>query len=187
MGKNYFRNQYRTTSIRAEWWDYRNSAIYFITVCTKDKEIFFGKISESTMILSEIGKIVNNCWLSIPERYRFVQLDEFIVMPNHLHGIIVINADQLYPTESRSLCEDYHQKVSSNILMSALSPKVGSLSYVVRTFKAAVTKQATGHCDYFRWQPRFYERIIRDAKELERVRIYIRNNPRNWKEDKMFK
>ena len=89
MGK--FKNKYRISSTRLPNWDYGWNAAYFITICTQNRECFFGTISDKTMILSDIGKIAQKCWLEIPLHFPFVELDAHITMPNHVHGIIIIN------------------------------------------------------------------------------------------------
>lgn len=86
-----YAGKYRIESARKSNWDYGSNAPYFVTICTKNREHFFGEIVNNEMNLSEIGIAANNCWLSIPEHFPFVELAEFIVMPNHVHGIIIIN------------------------------------------------------------------------------------------------
>lgn len=86
-----FQNKYRIPSARLQNWDYGSNALYFVTICTAHRECYFGKIVNGKMILSEIGNIANQFWFEIPIHFPFVVLDEFVVMPNHVHGIIVIN------------------------------------------------------------------------------------------------
>ena len=99
-----FQNKYRLASTRLQDWDYGWSAAYFVTICTKDREYFFGEINDDVMKLSEIGKLAENFWLEIPQHFPFVILDAFVVMPNHVHGIILINKpgnDPVNPVETR--------------------------------------------------------------------------------------
>mgnify|MGYP000985317095 FL=1 len=86
-----FQNKYRIPSVRAPWWDYGANAAYFITICTRNREHYFGKMIQNTMHLTEIGKQAEMCWNAIPEHFPFVILDEFVVMPNHIHGILVFD------------------------------------------------------------------------------------------------
>jgi REP element-mobilizing transposase RayT len=86
-----FQNKYRIPSARASWWDYGSNAPYFVTICTKNRKHFFGKIVEGEMHLTEIGQSAYDCWNEIPNHFPFVVLDEFVVMPNHIHGIIIID------------------------------------------------------------------------------------------------
>lgn len=86
-----FQNKYRIPSARMRNWNYGWNKSYFVTICAKKREYYFGEISNGEMIFSEIGEMANKYWLEIPEHFPFVVLDEFIIMPNHVHGIIIIN------------------------------------------------------------------------------------------------
>jgi putative transposase len=86
-----FQNKYRIPSARASWWDYGRNAAYFVTICTQSRVCYFGDIMETQLILSPLGKIAQSCWNEIPQHFPYVQLDSFVVMPNHVHGIIIIN------------------------------------------------------------------------------------------------
>ena len=93
-----FKNKYRVDTVRAKWWDYTNNGSYFVTICTKDRQHFFGNIVETPklgvtakMKLNEIGELAQKFWMEIPQHFPFVVLDEFVVMPNHMHGIICVS------------------------------------------------------------------------------------------------
>lgn len=86
-----YQNKYRIPSARLQDWDYGWNAPYFVTICTQNREHYFGKIGNGKMQLSEIGEIAKKCWIEIPEHFTFVELGAFVVMPNHVHGIIIIN------------------------------------------------------------------------------------------------
>ena len=86
-----FKNKYRIPSARLQNWDYGSPGLYFITICTKNRECYFGEIKNGEMILNETGKIADQCWAEIPAHFKLVELGEFVIMPNHLHGIIIIN------------------------------------------------------------------------------------------------
>lgn len=86
-----FKGKYRIKSARLENWDYSWGAMYFVTICTQNRKFYFGDIVNGEMILSEIGEIAQRCWLEISKHFTFVELNEFVVMPNHIHGIIIIN------------------------------------------------------------------------------------------------
>ena len=96
---NKFRGKYRVESTRLKHWDYSSNGTYFITLCTKNRESFLGEIVDGEMQLSEIGKIVQKYWLEIPDHFSFIMLDNFIIMPNHMHGIVVI--DKAHDVETR--------------------------------------------------------------------------------------
>jgi len=172
-----FRGKYRIETARLKNWDYGSSGYYFVTICVKNRECVFGNVDDNKMILSESGKIAEKFWLEIPAHFPSVKLDEFIIMPNHIHGIIII---------------DNHRDVACNVstrtnnkIMSIISPKRGSLSTVIRSYKSNCTKtiNKTHNNIYFQWQLRFYDHIIRDEKSLNNIRNYIINNPLNWDKD----
>ncbi len=153
-----FKNKYRIESIRLPKWDYASEGMYFVTVCTKHRSSFFGHIENGQMKFSALGQTAYDYWRQIPFHFDNAALDEFVVMPNHLHGIIVLE----------------------NIL------KPVSLSVIIGSFKSAVTKMANHKFPHLRfaWLPRFHDHIIRDDKDLNRIRQYIQNNSLKWDIDK---
>jgi len=156
---------------RLRGYDYCQGGAYFITICVHRRwrrRSVWGQIREGKIYLNRFGSIVRDVWQELPQHHR-VATDEFVVMPNHLHGILFLYGDQKDKPEERGL--------------GALKP--ASLSVIVGAFKSAVTRrvgQLRG-CPTKIWQPRFYDRIIRDENELNRVRGYIIENPLNWPED----
>jgi len=147
-----------------------------VTICTKDRECFFGEILNGKMELSEIGKQADKFWNNIPLYNHHVLLGEYVIMPDHIHGIIGIVGD----------CKDValqrlYLPNGKNQFMSSISPKSGSLSVVIRSFKSALTKwcKQNGHF-LFDWLPRFHDRIIRNQSEYDRIEEYIRKNPEKW-------
>ncbi len=187
-----FKNKYRVESARLKNWDYGWNGKYFVTIVTKFRKHYFGEIINGEMDLLEIGKYAKKCWCEIPEHFPFVILDEFQIMPNHIHGIIVLNKNgdckQINRNRNRRdvACNVSTITTMDNAIkpqsktMSDISPKSGSLSTIIRSFKSAVTKFANKNNFDFGWQPRFYEHIIRDEKSLNRICDYIRNNPKKW-------
>ena len=177
-----FKNKYRVETTRLQNWNYGWNGKYFVTIVTKNREHYFGKIGNKKIQFTEIGGIADKYWHEIPEHFPFVVLDEFCVMPNHIHGIVVID------NKTGNTCRDVACNVSTNESntnkMSIISPKSGSLSTIIRSFKSAVTKFANENNYNFGWQSRFYDHIIRNEKSLNRIRDYIRNNPENWNIDK---
>jgi putative transposase len=186
--------------------DYGSNGAYFITICTKDRERAFGTIQllneRYEMHASEIGKIAFDYWMKIPEHFPFVIPDEFQLMPDHLHGIIIIHksvetqdiASQNQPSANEtfqnipSQCFDREmqdidketQYLASLRYKNKFGPQSGNLSSIIRGYKSAVKTYAIKNAINFAWQSRFHDRIIRDQKELEATRIYIRNNPDCW-------
>lgn len=156
-------------SIRLKEYDYSQPCEYFITICTFNKICIFGEVIEEKIILSSIGEIAKKCWEEIPERFPTVRLDEHVIMPNHVHGIIII-------TEGRDLI---NQIPTSNFPLMK-NPKI-TLGKIIRHYKARTAKRIhdSGY-DEFEWQSLYYDRIIRNDKELNNIRDYIINNPREW-------
>ena len=154
-----FKGKYHIDTTRLKDWDYSSCGYYYVTICTKDKVCLFGEVIKSSeglgasVKLSQIGEIVENFWRGIPEYYNNIELDECIMMPNHIHGIIAI-------TEERK-----------NI----------TLGHIINQFKGLCTKNIREFGNRnFTWQPRFHDHIIRGEKDLERIRQYIYENPLKW-------
>lgn len=162
----------RKKQYRYKGYDYSQNGYYFVTICTKDREMFFGDIENSKMELSEIGLVVKKFWQEIPERFPVASLDECVLMPNHLHGIIVINNRRNVPRHVPT--------------RQGVQPLVkNSLSSIINHFKGNVKRYCNkNNLEYFSWQSRFHDRIIRDEEELNRIREYVRNNPSRWELDR---
>jgi putative transposase len=149
-------------------YDYSQPGEYFITICTNDKKCVFGEVIEEKTTLSSVGEIVKKYWEEIPMHFPNVELDEFVIMPNHVHGIIIINGH---------VGVEYIQPLQNKY--QHVIPK--SLGSIIRSYKAAVTRECyKNNHSYFKWQSLFYDRIIRSDKELSNIRDYINNNPLKW-------
>ena len=161
---------------RLKEYDYSKTGYYFITLCTKDGIEYFGKIENEKIILNQFGKVVENCWNSIPNFYEDVEIDEFIIMPNHVHGILIIQEDGNKRTEQCSV-------PTNNTNADA---RYGLLSKVIKSFKNAVTKKIHQelHADDFQWQRSFYDHVIRNEQSLYQIHSYIVNNPLKWELEK---
>ena len=199
-----YNNKYRIESVRLKNWDYRNNGAYFITINTGNRKHFFGEIINSEMQLSPIGEYAQNFWMEIPKHFPFVELGNFVVMPNHTHGILIINnPDPVISLQCNEMdkslqCNDstgnqYFSDKSlqcndstGNQYFSDISPKSGSISTIVRSYKSVVSKHARLLNPEFNWQPKFHDHIIRNSESFERIQNYIENNPSNWKEDKFY-
>ena len=184
-----YRNKYRGQTIRASWWDYGWNGAYFITICTKNREHYFGEIVNGNMVLSHTGVIADIFWYEIPHHDPFAELGEFVVMPNHIHGILILDkpgivVEALHATPLQQSPPDQQSPPGKNEKMAAISPKSHTVSTIIRSYKSAVTYHANRLGFENGWQSRFHDHIIRDFAEFERISNYIRNNPRNWKEDK---
>ncbi len=191
-----YKNKYRDGTVRLRNWDYRSSAAYFVTICTKEREHWFGKVVNApcinslgnytkTMQLSEIGMMVRDEWEKTPgiRPDMNLVLDEFVVMPNHFHGIIIIG-DNEYNKSRRCAM---HGAPTIEKIDTPANNKFGvqskNLASVIRGFKSAVSIQARRLYPEFSWQKRFYEHIIRDGRSLTHVRQYISSNPIKWDAD----
>jgi len=168
-----FNNKFRVESARLKEWDYSNPWWYYITINTRNHNSYFGAVVNREMNLNKLGLVAEKYWNEIPKHYKSVEIDYYVIMPNHIHGIIIINNSR-----------DVACNVSTN-KYSQISPRGNSLSAIVRSYKSAITKSAheNGHKD-FAWQERFYDRIIRNEKELFNIRKYIQQNPMKWEYEK---
>ncbi len=148
-------------SPRLEGYDYRSAGYYFITFCTHEKQPTMGRIVNQTMYRSDLGNILERCWLDISKHYEGIQLDQYVVMPNHFHGILVIDSD----------------KNKANI------------SAVVGSVKAAASREfrRLSGCRGTIWQSSFHDHIIRDLRGLDKIREYIQTNPAKWGEDRFYR
>jgi len=159
-------------------YDYSKDGYYFVTICTKHREEFFGKIENEKMVLNEYGKFTKKCWLEIPNHFPNTKLDEFIIMPNHVHGIVIIANNHV--VGNKNFCS---LRTKKNIPWQTKLSK--SLSSIIRGFKIGVTKYfRQNKKDDFQWQKSFYDHIIGNEKSLFRIREYIKNNPYNWSLEK---
>ena len=176
-----YQNKYRIPSTRAYWWDYGWNGAYSITICTQDRAHFFGEMADGKMHLSNTGVIADLLWHEIPYHQSFVELGDFVVMPNHIHGILILNKPA--PVETLR-ATSLHATPQSQ--MAAISPKSNTIPTIIRSYKSAVTKHANRLGLPNGWQPRFYDHIIRNDAEYQRISDYIVNNPSNWQADKFY-
>jgi REP element-mobilizing transposase RayT len=175
-----FKNRYRIKSARLAGYDYRNEGLYFVTICTKNKFHYFGEIENGNLLLNEIGLITHRYWAEISQHFKHVSLDEFVIMPFHMHGIICIEEKREI---DRPSVETYNYKslqTPKNQHFQNLSAPAKSLSTIIMAFKSSVTIESRKINPNFEWQSRFYDHIIRDVQSLDRIRNYILNNPANW-------
>ncbi len=167
---------------RLKGYDYSQSGAYFVTVCAHNRQNLFGGIEGGKIILNEYGNIVNHCWREIPAHFPHVELDEFVIMPNHVHGVIIINsvgANDYSPLQIPIY--SIKQSFASPKNMCGTSKTIGS---VIRGFKIGVTKWFRQNTDHYTvWQRNYYEHIIRNDTELNRIRQYIIENPLKWDMD----
>lgn len=167
--------------IRASWHSY-DGGVYFVTICTENKKHYFGDIVSkdggNEMIMSEIGKCAKECLQQINKHFPHVEVPLFVVMPNHIHVIIFINDSSVGPQNFVDT-QWYNHEVSQD----RFGRQSKNLSSVVRGLKIGVTKYARENGIPFAWQSRFYDRIVRNQNELNRIATYIENNIANWNVD----
>lgn len=179
-----FQNKYRIPSARAQWWGYTNPGAYFITICIEGRHHYFGEIRNGVMELSNLGVIADILWHEIPNYSKNVKLGAFVVMPNHIHGMLILPESTTVETLRAT---PLRWSPPKNEQMASISPKPNSVSTIVRSYKSAVTKHANRLGLPNGWQARFHDHIIRDDASYQRINDYIENNPKNWKEDRFFK
>jgi REP element-mobilizing transposase RayT len=202
-----FKNKYRIPSARASWWDYANAGAYFITICTADRAHFLGEIVvanpddvETRLIASlpaatqlnptPMGELAESIWYEIPNQFAFIQLGAFVVMPNHVHGILII--DPVSVVETRLIASLPAPPMPPTPPLTGgfsgdKNPMLhDNISRVVRWYKGRCTFEMRKiHAD-FAWQARFHDHIIRNEGEYGRISNYIVNNPSQWAADGFF-
>ena len=151
---------------RLSGYDYSQPGFYFVTICTQQHRLVFGTIVDGQVHLRGPGQIAQSVWATLPRRYAHVKLDEYIFMPNHMHGIIELT--DIDPTHN--------------------GPRA-ALSEIIRVFKAATSYEVrrTEGRPWFAWQDDYYDEVIRNEAALEQIRHYIRENPERWTQDKLYK
>ncbi len=174
-------------SFRLEGYDYAEAGAYFVTIVTRDRACMFGDVVINTTVeathtlplrnaascagivrLNEFGEIARRCWTEIPDHFPFVELDAFVIMPNHVHGIVVINT-------------------TVGATHASPGPKPGSIAAIVGSYKSAVSRRVNALREMtgvLVWQSNYYEHVVRNERGLNRIREYIQNNPARWATDK---
>lgn len=170
-------------SIRLKNYDYSQSGLYFITICTENREYLFGDIVDGKMVVNNIGNMIKKLWNKIPERFNMVELDIFQIMPNHLHGVIQINVGAGF-IPARDLISTRDKRATTRV-----APTVGD---IIGAFKSLTTHEYIINVknngwkpfDKRLWQRNYYEHIIRTENDLNKIREYISNNPLMWEKDR---
>ena len=166
-------------SVRLQDYDYSQCGAYFITVCTQERGLLFGEITDGAMQLSCAGRQVELCWLDIPNHFPYVELDSFVVMPNHVHGIVVVGGS---PVGAKNLSPLHKTNKSTQRPVGAPAKSLGS---IVHGFKIGVTNWFRGNTNVrIVWQRNYYEHVIRNEESLNRIRQYIVDNPARWEFDR---
>ncbi len=211
-----FQNKYRIPSARLQNWDYGENGAYFITICTKNMVHYFGDVetrliasvqdanddanddAKCEMQLNELGEIAYRNWENIPNQFPYIELGSFQIMPNHMHGILIINKMKISGAlsadsnvETRLIASVQSQNENENEkggFAGDKNPMLNeNISRIIRWYKGRCSFEMRKiHAD-FEWLSRFHDHIIRDSNEFERIQTYIENNPSKWFEDKFNK
>ncbi len=182
MNANFARHHRQ--SIRIPGYDYASPGAYFVTLVTKDRACLFGQVAGDVMNLSEQGCMARQCWNAIPQHFPHVELDAYVVMPNHVHGILVLH-DQTDKTGGAAARRGTIYRAPTRTAEGFQKPVVGSVATIIRTYKAAVTRLVARQYGGVPriWQRNYFEHVIRDDVEWNRIRLYIEGNPSCWAED----
>ena len=167
--------QHQRQSLRLKGYDYSNNGAYFVTICAKDRQCFLGNVVGGEMQANAMGQIVRSLWNELPTHYPGIAIDEFVIMPNHVHGIIcIVGAQFIAP----------HINNRNEINPKGAINRAPTLGEIIRRFKggsAYLIRKV--HASTFAWQRNYHDHIIRNEKELRRIREYIVNNPLTWEQD----
>ena len=184
-----FADRFKTKSSRLKNFDYSTPGFYFITICTLNKNNFFGKIINYQMELSKVGTITDQCIINIPNHFLKIALDKYVVMPNHVHILFRVETLDLASLQTNSKIKviNYSHKNHPNFY-SRLSQKSNQLiPKVIQQLKSSVKRKCNQQNLFFAWQPRYYDHIINNEQEFFKIKNYIINNPINWQKDKFYK
>jgi putative transposase len=192
-----FKNKYRIPSARLQNWDYGANGAYFITICTHNREHYFGKIVQTPnhgicdMKLNELGQLAEKYWLEIPNHFPLIELGNFVVMPNHTHGILIV--DKNTTVETRLIASlppptEIPPPTETNGGFSGTKNPMfhDNISRIIRWYKGRCSFEMRKIRADFAWQSRFHDHIIRDAQSFENIQNYITNNPVKWAKDKFY-
>jgi REP element-mobilizing transposase RayT len=157
-----------TKSLRAAYWDYSSYGSYYITINTEYKAHYFGKIKNGVVCLNKIGQMAYNDWQDLPNHFQYIKLGTFIIMPNHMHGII----NNFHPRKVKK------NKETKNL--SRISPLAGSISSIIRSYKGGITRKSNEQKWPFKWQPGYFDQIITNQRHYNNATNYINNNPKEW-------
>ena len=204
-----FKNKYRITSARLQSWDYGANGAYFITICTQNREHYFGNIANNEMQLNELGQLAEKYWMEIPNHFPFIELGNFVVMPNHIHGILIIDNDPNDNVVNGNGNGNGNGNVETRLIASLPPTEIppteipptnetggfaGNKNPMLHQNISRIIRWYKGRCSFefrkihadFDWQSRFHDHIIRNLESFETIQNYIANNPMKWEKDKFY-
>jgi REP element-mobilizing transposase RayT len=175
-------------SIRLREYDYASTGACFVTVCTHERECLFGWIDGEVMAVNDAGRVVETVWHTLPTRFPDIQLDEFVVMPNHIHFLIFLVGTALAPPHPDSTGKNIRGQTTNQgaaeIQGAASSaPTLGAIMRAFKSISAIEINRLLRRQGQPLWQRNYYERVVRDESELNGFREYIQFNPTRWKDD----
>ena len=192
-------NIHHRRSIRLKGYDYSQVGAYFITICCQDRACLFGDVINEEMVLNDAGNIAFNEWLKTAEIRKNISLDVFVIMPNHIHGIIIINdigRGELHSPNNEQGTSPINEQGNSNSSQpldkmgecnSPLRGPSNNIGAIIRGYKSSVTKQIRiFNNDIVVWQRNYHEHIIRNEQSYQTISNYIINNPSKWNDDKFY-
>jgi putative transposase len=196
-----FRNKYRVPSARLKNWDYGTNGAYFITICTKEIQYFFGEVVDKEMNLNAVGVLAEKYWMEIVKQFPYVELGNFQIMPNHMHGILIIdksvefvetrfiasNLDDEITVETRFIASVQSEQAIGGFAGENNPMLAENISRIIRWYKGRCTFEMRKVNQNFEWHSRFYDHIIRNSESFERIQNYIEENPSKWEEDKFYR
>jgi len=179
----------RTTRLRD--YDYRSPAAYFVTICTHERECSLGQVVDGEVVPSAYGRIAGACWCRLPSLFAFVELDAHVIMPNHLHGIVVLPGDTCRVEAPADRLAARQSSIGAGASPASLARGTipGSLAAVIQSFKSVSTRRVNALNERDRapgrvlWQQGYYEHVVRNDRSLEEIRDYITSNPFDWQRD----
>lgn len=175
-------------SLRVHEFDYSQPGAYFLTIVTHERKQLFGQIVNGDVVLNEVGKMVEVVWIAIPKHFKNIELGEFVIMPDHIHGIISITVEATHamPAQDGFVVESTHVLPLPRI---SKGPIPGSIGAIIGSFKSAASKrfrEIPNNQEKHLWQRNYYERFIRNERDYQAIYDYIIANPMNWQKDEKF-
>lgn len=179
-------------SIRLKGYDYSQVGLYFITLCCQDRAHLFGHIKNDEMILNDAGKMVEMEWMNLKNRFPHIELNEFVTMPNHFHGILEIVGATLVVAQNDIDAQNKNRQPQENGQPQGIAPAPKTVGDMMDAFKSITTVEYIRGVKKLDWQPfdgkiwqrNYWEHIIRNSDEYQRIAEYIITNPQEWKNDK---
>jgi len=179
--------------LRLQNYDYSQNGMYFVTICTHNKKCFFGRVEDNKMKLNLAGKIIDKWWIELENKFDIIS-HEYVIMPNHIHGIIEIN-NNACDNVVADLCVSQNAKKEEHVQQGQTHRSVPTISTMIQWFKTMTTNEYIKNVkmgklppfDKKIWQRSYYDHIIRKEESLQKIQEYIIINPSEWQKDELYK